>query len=82
MTSSLEQSGLRRDSTSVNNYGSSGFHTSSTNSSDVGPLQFIQGDLTDARNIIANNCKDNQKFDLILCIEVLHCITNFGAVLH
>jgi len=34
-----------------------------------------------ASNVITQNLKVEQKFDLILCIEMMHCITNFEAVL-
>jgi hypothetical protein len=60
-------------------------NTSSSNSREVKPLQFIQGDVEEAKNLVSLNNVDNngdQKFDLILCIEAMHCLTNFEAVLN
>jgi len=45
---------------------------SMTSEREAGPVEFIMGDAENAVELVENN-----KFELILCIEATHCFTNF-----
>lgn len=54
-----------------------------TTEADLCAVDFIQGDVEQASRVITDyyGVDTVQKFDLILCIEAMHCITNLDALM-